>query len=95
MDNAALLMIVGVVLVPILQLLKKSFGFSGPVMLWFTIFVSFITAAVACVLGGKIAFSQLFSDPQIWLGSSGVVFSTAMAVYGSIKAKLNIETKKK
>ena len=90
MSDPGISMIVGVVLVPILQWLKRALNFSGPVMLWFTLFVSFLASAAVCLLTGKVTAEQLLTQPTVWLGSSGVVFSTAMLVYGSIKERMNL-----
>jgi len=90
MNEAALLFIVGIIIVPILQLLKKSFGFSGGVMLWFSALAAFAAAALTTVLTGETTLTELFSDPMIWLGSTGIVYMPAMLMYGSIKEKMGL-----
>ena len=90
MSDPAISMIVGVVLVPILQWLKRLLKFSGPTMLWFVLFVSFIAAAALCLLTGKVTAAQLLTQPSVWFSTSGVVFSTALLVYGSIKERMHL-----
>jgi len=90
MDNAAILLLVGVVVVPLLQLLKKALGLSGRLMLYFSAFTAFAVAALTTVLTGQLTWAQLFSDPGIWLGSTGIVYMPAMLIYGSIKEKMGL-----
>ena len=90
MNEPALLMIVGIILVPVLQLLKKAFNFSGGIMLWFSAVVAFVAAAFVSVLTGAATVAELFTTPMVWLAPTGIVYMPAMLMYGSIKAKMNL-----
>lgn len=78
----------GVVVVPLLQVLKRYVHVEGPAMLWISLVVSWAVAIVVVVVTGKMSLASIISDPGILLGSGGIVISVAQAVYGSIKNKL-------
>lgn len=82
------LALAGVIVVPVLQVLKRSLKLSGAVMAWFAYLCSIATAVVALAVFGKVTVAQLIADPGLLFGSSGLVMATATVVYQSVKERV-------
>jgi len=78
----------GVVVVPLLQVIKRYMHLEGPAMLWISLLFSWVVAILVVVVTGQMSLGDIVSNPGVLLGSGGIVMSVAQAVYGSIKDKL-------
>ena len=83
------LALTGVVVVPLLQVLKRYMHIEGAPMFWVALFFSWAVAILVVIATGQMSPTEVLSDPGVLFGSGGIVVTIAQAVYRSIKEKLN------
>lgn len=87
MAEALALALTGIVLVPLLQLVKRYTHLQGAPMIWLAFLVSLFTGGLASVWTGAETWA-VFADPLKLFGSGSVVFAVAQVVYRTLKEKL-------
>jgi hypothetical protein len=83
--------VVGWILVPIIQVVKKYTGLKDRPMFWTALVISVIGGIVTGFATGQLSTS-MFSSPEAFLAeaakASGVVFASAQVLYQNIKKYL-------
>lgn len=80
----------GIILVPLLQVLKKYLRLQGAPLLWVTFFLSLFLSGLVCIMTGKETVA-VFSDPLKLFGNGSIIFGISQVVYRSLKERLNLK----
>ena len=80
--------LVGVVAVPLLQVIKRYANLEGTPMIIISYAISFLLALIIALVMGGTSLQAIFANPLVVFSSSGVVMSTAQIVFRILKEKL-------
>lgn len=90
MDEIAVTLLGGGILVPLLQAAKGVLGIKGTSMLWLTAGASVVMAGGITAFTGRADFLEFLTNPELLLTGSGAVMTTATLLYGSIKERMRL-----
>ncbi|MBU1008419.1 hypothetical protein KKA53_05075 [Candidatus Dependentiae bacterium] len=88
LTETLLMLLVGGLLVPGLQMVKKLFKWNGKTMLWASVVVSFGCSIIISIFTKDGGIVALLANPSLFLTGGGSVFATATIIYRLVKEKI-------
>lgn len=90
MNEVAITLLAGGLLIPLLQILKRAFHLKGSVMRWIVVGLSLIAAFIISIISRDGGFAELIQNPELILTGGGAILGVATLFYGAIKEKMNL-----
>ncbi len=90
MDSTLWNALAGGLLIPFLQILKRSFHLSGNAMRWVTVLSALTAGLLWSVLTRDGGLTEIIQDPQVFLLGSGSILGLASLIYGIVKDKMGL-----